>query len=513
MRSSTLRLLSILSLSAGCSSQSLGKFNTAPEVSIISPSDGELVDGSGIIQLVGVARDPQDDPTSLQILWTSNVADPSEIGSDPPDADGNVVQNVTGLAEGEHLLTLKAIDLDGASEIASVKITVGDVPDPEPEGSPPRASFVSPSEGAEYVIGDVVTFIAAVTDDDQPADSLAVSLVSVPDGLLWEGSPNADGLVDVDVSELSEGTQVVTLRATDATGRVTEDVVELLMLNDGRPRVSIDSPSEGAAFDTPDTVVLRGTVSDRETDNEAILVRWDSNLQGSLFEGAPASSGETVVSTPLIEGTHVITLEALDSDGQAGSATRTLVVTDPLNRDDDRDGYTENEGDCNDGDGSLHPGRYEDCNELDDNCDGNINEDWWDTYEPNETSSAPYDLGSVGGSFWAGSTASLAGLRFHAEGDQDWFRFDADDNSILTLRINVTAGTFATSGAYVLELWNIDGSPRVVASTSGSGRLTINYNQSLFEDEDNWAVRVYAASWPYNCTSVYSLSISTTMAL
>lgn len=511
----SLHALSIAALSAGCNSQSLGKFNTAPSVSIVSPSDGELVDGGGIIQLVGVARDPQDDPTSLQILWTSNVADPAELGSDPPDVDGNVVQNVTGLAEGEHLLTLKAIDLDGASEIASVLITVGDVPDeePEPEGSPPRASFVSPSEGAEFVIGDVVTFIAAVTDDDQAADTVAVSLVSVPDGLLWEGFPNADGLVDVDVSALSEGPAVVTLRATDATGQITEDVVEILMLSDGRPRVSIDSPAEGAAFDTTDAVVLRGTVSDRETDNEAIVVNWESSIQGTLFDGNPASTGETVVSTSLVEGTHVITLEALDSDGQAGSASRTLVITDPRNRDDDRDGFTENEGDCNDGDSSLSPGRYEDCNELDDNCDGYINEDWWDTYEPNETSAAPYDLGSVGGSFWAGSTASLAGLRFHEAGDQDWFRFDADDNSLLTLRINATAGTFATSGSYVLELWNLDGTPRVVSSTAGSGRLTINYNQSLFEDEDNWAVRVYAASWPYNCTSVYSVTISTTMAL
>lgn len=510
------RLLGSLGLlSAACNSQSLGKFNTPPAASIVSPVDGEIVEGGEVIELVGLASDPQDDGPALRVQWSSNLQDPTELGADPPDIDGNIVQYVSGLVEGTHVITLKVFDVDESSASDSVQITVGDVPDadPEPEGTPPQVLLASPGEGEEFVFTQTVTFIGAVSDAEQAADTLAVSLVSIPDGLLWEGVAAADGRVDVDVSTLSIGDHVVTLKATDSDGNSTEDTVSLIILDDGRPRVSIDSPADGSEFDTTDSVVLRGTVSDLETETEALAVSWDSSLQGNLFLGAPPSSGETIVSPALIEGTHVITLTATDSDGQTGSAARTVVLIDPRNRDDDRDGYTENEGDCNDGDSSLSPGRYEDCNELDDNCDGNINEDWWDTYEPNEDVSAPYDLGSVGGSFWSGSTASLAGLRFHEEGDEDWFRFDADDNDLLTLRINITAGTFPTSGSYVMELWLLDGTPRVVSSTSGSGRLTLNYNQSLFEDEDDWAVRVYPASWPYNCTSVYSVTVTTNMSL
>jgi hypothetical protein len=42
--------------------------------------------------------------------------------------------------------------------------------------------------------------------------------------------------------------------------------------------------------------------------------------------------------------------------------------------DDDGDGYTEREGDCDDSDPDRHPGAIEICNEIDDDCDGEIDE-------------------------------------------------------------------------------------------------------------------------------------------
>ena len=42
--------------------------------------------------------------------------------------------------------------------------------------------------------------------------------------------------------------------------------------------------------------------------------------------------------------------------------------------DHDADGYTEDEGDCNDQDSAVHPGAQEICDALDNNCDGQIDE-------------------------------------------------------------------------------------------------------------------------------------------
>jgi len=42
----------------------------------------------------------------------------------------------------------------------------------------------------------------------------------------------------------------------------------------------------------------------------------------------------------------------------------------------DQDGWTTCAGDCNDSDPSMHPGAIEQCNGADDDCDGDVDEDW-----------------------------------------------------------------------------------------------------------------------------------------
>ena len=46
----------------------------------------------------------------------------------------------------------------------------------------------------------------------------------------------------------------------------------------------------------------------------------------------------------------------------------------------DGDGYSDEEGDCNDGDASINPAAEELCDEIDNNCDGEIDEDVTTTY-------------------------------------------------------------------------------------------------------------------------------------
>ena len=52
-----------------------------------------------------------------------------------------------------------------------------------------------------------------------------------------------------------------------------------------------------------------------------------------------------------------------DCDGQTDESN-------DLNTDDDGDGYTEDEGDCNDSDASIYPGAIDMCDGIDSNCDG-----------------------------------------------------------------------------------------------------------------------------------------------
>ena len=61
----------------------------------------------------------------------------------------------------------------------------------------------------------------------------------------------------------------------------------------------------------------------------------------------------------------------------AGAALALLLMTgmDCCDCDDDGDGYSPEEGDCNDADADVHPGAVEVCNREDDNCDGLVDND------------------------------------------------------------------------------------------------------------------------------------------
>ena len=68
--------------------------------------------------------------------------------------------------------------------------------------------------------------------------------------------------------------------------------------------------------------------------------------------------------------------------------------TDPLDIDNDGDGYTENQGDCNDSNSLIFPGTDEVCDFIDNNCDNQV--------DNNPVDGQPYFLDADGDGFGAG---------------------------------------------------------------------------------------------------------------
>jgi hypothetical protein len=76
----------------------------------------------------------------------------------------------------------------------------------------------------------------------------------------------------------------------------------------------------------------------------------------------------------LTPGEHYLTFEAVDTEEYSVQESVYFVVLAGTQVDNDGDGWTEEQGDCNDFNESIHPGADEVYNGVDDDCDGIIDE-------------------------------------------------------------------------------------------------------------------------------------------
>ncbi len=173
--------------------------NRPPNASIVEPGDGSNWLVGETIDFEGSAVDPEDGTLGGQSLrWLSSADGPLGTGASISRSD---------LSRNRHVIRLIATDSRGLSDTASIEIGVG-----APANQPPTATINLPATGAEFTIGQSISFQGTGSDfEDGPLTGSS---------LVWESS--LDGQIGTGIvfsrSDLSLGSHLVRLIVTDSDG-------------------------------------------------------------------------------------------------------------------------------------------------------------------------------------------------------------------------------------------------------------------------------------------------------
>lgn len=177
--------------------------------------------------------------------------------------------------------------------------------------------------------------------------------------------------------------------------------------------------------------------------------------------------------------------------------------------DDDLDGFSEADGDCDDDNSSIYPGALDVCDGLDNDCDREVDEDAVadDIWEPND------DVANELGRINEDGNYSIAGF-LHNDDDLDKFRFTLEDGWE-EFKITATLSNIPSDATYMLTFERIvSGDEEPVGHMSqvfGSEEISTEFLDSFDWSDQSGTYEVWVESISgADCGRAYQLSIEYT---
>ncbi len=126
------------------------------------------------------------------------------------------------------------------------------------------------------------------------------------------------------LTDLSVGTHEIEAFSTDSGLLTRSTKVNVTIVENASPLVSISKPEPNANYTLGDTVAFRASSFDAEDGDLTSNILWSSSIDGDLPFTGPSFSTAT-----LSPGTHIITAKTLDSKGLEGSTGIKVVIDTP----------------------------------------------------------------------------------------------------------------------------------------------------------------------------------------
>jgi hypothetical protein len=235
------------------------------------------------VTFAGSATDAQDGDVTASLIWVSDLDGP--IGS-------GAGFSLSSLSVGTHGIVATAVDGDGNEGSAGISVVVN-------PNAQPVVVITAPTSGSVFTDTESITFTGSASDDEDGDLTASISWTLPPSILVGTGGT-------FELTNLPEGTHVITASVTDSHGAAgTADVTVTVGVN-SPPVVAISAPADGAISTETDSVTFTGSATDTEEGDLSSSLAWTSSLDGAIGSGASFSL------TTLSPGTHLITASLSD---------------------------------------------------------------------------------------------------------------------------------------------------------------------------------------------------------
>jgi hypothetical protein len=295
---------------------------TAPSTTSLTPSNGSNYSSTFFNQTFNVSVE---DATATNVIYNFDNSSGAEFNVSGINSSGTwaMSYNISGLAEGTHLVTVYANDSVGNLDTTTTFTLFVDF-------SAPTVTFITPINNSNYSItSDNQTFNVTIADAGAEAVIFNFDNSSGIDFNVSGVNSSGNWAISYNISNVIEGTHLLTIYANDSTGNINTTETRTFVLDVTNPVTTLVAPGNGTNYSIASSnQTFNVTVADATTDS--VIYNFengsgtDFNVSGTNISGAWAISYN--VST-LAEGTNIVTVYTNDSSGNLDQTkTFTLFV-------------------------------------------------------------------------------------------------------------------------------------------------------------------------------------------